>query len=66
MEGYELIDSRDGYDIYRKIENGRGKWKAIKDGVAFDISYKQGIGEEPLDSSSKMKQSLGSLLGLRR
>ena len=51
--GYTLIkySSNSRYEIYRKIVNGRGKWRAreIETGEVIDITYKQALGYEPIN-----------------
>lgn len=38
------------YELYRKIENGKGKWIAEDSttGEIFPITYAQALGEEPI------------------
>ena len=62
LEGYEEIYGRNGYTFYRKIVDGKGKWKAKKDGKIIDITYEQARGFEPLDSEEKLQMTLGKLL----
>lgn len=50
-KGFEYVTSRRGYSIYRKIVDGKGKWKAEKDGEIKDITYQQALGYEPLDNA---------------
>jgi hypothetical protein len=47
---YKEAGSRGKYYLYRKIENGKGKWLAedCETGEIFPITYKQAIGEEPI------------------
>ena len=60
--GYVYVTSRRGYDIYRKIVNGKGKWKAVKDGKEMDITYNQALGYEPLDNAEALGMELGRIL----
>lgn len=59
---YEYITSRRGYNIYRKIVDGKGKWKAEKDGKEMDITYNQALGYEPLDNAEALGMELGRML----
>ena len=61
-KGYEYVTSRRGYNIYRKIVDGKGKWKAEKDGTVKDISYNQALGFAPLDNSEALGMELGRML----
>lgn len=65
-DGYTYIDSRNGYQIGRKIENGRGKWIAEKNGVRFAITYDQARGYAPIDRSEALRMQLGQKLLPRR
>jgi len=60
--GYEYVTSRRGYNIYRKIVDGKGKWKAEKDGTVMVISYNQALGFAPLDNSEALGMELGRML----
>jgi len=60
--GYEYVTSRRGYNIYRKIVDGKGKWKAEKNGTVMDISYDQARGFAPLDNSEALGMELGRML----
>ena len=52
--GYEYVTSISKgfvvYEIYRKIENGKGKWIAedCETGEVFRITYDQALGYEPI------------------
>ena len=59
---FEYITSRRGYNIYRKIADGKGKWKAVKDGKEMDITYNQALGYEPLDNAEAIGIELGKIL----
>lgn len=59
---YEFIENRNGYEIYRKIVNGKGVWKASKDGKEFPITYDQARGYEPIDNEEKLRIKLGKML----
>ena len=48
--------------MFRKIENGRGKWLAAKDGEVFPITYEQALGYEPLTNGDKLARKLGEML----
>ena len=65
----EYIETRRGYEIYRKVVNGRGRWTAVKvdalgnrTGNPFRISYEQAMGLAPLDGIEALSMQLGSLL----
>ena len=60
--GYEYVASRRGYDIYRKIINGKGYWKAKKEGKIKDITYQQALGYEPIDNAESLGMELGKML----
>ena len=64
---WEYVSYRNGYSIYRKIVNGKGKWKAKKDGSdkMFDITYEQALGYEGIDNAEKLGIELGRLLGMQ-
>lgn len=64
---WNFITSRNGYSIYRKFVNGKGKWKAKKEdtGEIFDITYNQALGYEGIDNAEKLSIELGKLLGMR-
>lgn len=64
---WEYITHRRGYSIYRKIENGKGKWQAKKDGTdnVFDITYEQALGYEGIDNAEKLGIEIGRMLGMR-
>ena len=64
-DDYIFIDSRNGYQIGRKIENGVGKWVAEKNGVRIPITYDQARGYAPIDRCEALSMQLGKLL-LRR
>ena len=61
-KGFEYVTNRRGYSIYRKIVDGKGKWKAEKDGVEMDITYYQALGWEPLDNAEALGMELGRIL----
>ena len=66
MNEWQYVTNRNGYSIYRKIVNGKGKWKAKKDGTdkMFDITYNQALGYEGIDNAEKLGIELGKLLGM--
>lgn len=68
-QGFKYVsskDSRDYYDFYRKIEDGKGVWKAViyNYGAAeiIDITYEQARGIEPIDSLEQLRKDLGKIL----
>lgn len=67
LTGYKYIDSRNGYEIYRKIVNGKGRWAAKRsDGYVFRITYHQALGYDPIDNIEALRMELGKALGIRR
>lgn len=69
MNGYEFIDTRRGYNIYRKIRDGRGVWRAVRTdscgneiGAPFRITYDQALGLAPIDDIEALGMHLGKLL----
>ena len=54
------------YELYRKIENGKGKWIAEDSatGEIFPITYAQARGEEPIrpTEAEKLSKHLGKIL----
>jgi len=57
MTGYKYKTNRDGYDLYSKVVNGKGKWIAVKDGQdPIEISYDQARGFEPIDDLDRKIQ----------
>lgn len=58
---YDTHDN--AWRVYRKIENGRGYWKAVKGEAPFcpetarDITYQQALGYEPIE------ETLSTMLG---
>lgn len=61
-KGYEYVTNRRGYSLYRMIVDGKGKWKAVKDGKEMDITYNQALGYEPLDNAEALGMELGRIL----
>ena len=68
-QGFKYVsskDSRDYYDFYRKIENGKGIWKAViyNYGAAeiIDVTYEQARGIKPIDSLEQLRKDLGKML----
>lgn len=74
VSDYERVhdESRGGkvYALYRKIENGKGVWAADEissktfepEGRPFRITYRQAIGDEPINNSEKLGMRLGKML----
>lgn len=70
MTGWEYVSSIDGYYLYRKIENGKGKWLAEVNefgngsGKMFPITYEQAIGFEPINHTpiKNLARELGRIL----
>lgn len=56
------------YRLFRKVENGKGKWAAIEQcngkdcGEPFEITYEQARGFEPMNSNEKIGMVLGKKL----
>ena len=62
QQGFQRVSGRRGYDFYRKLVDGKGKWYAAKDGEVIPITYDQARGYEPLNSEEKMAMTLGRKL----
>lgn len=66
MTGWEEVCGISGYDLYRKIENGKGKWLAedIGTGEVFPITYQQALGYEPIRPTiiENLARELGRIL----
>ena len=74
LDGFEYAGTRNGWFFYRKLVNGKGKWKALdvykfdeKDFAenAIDITYNQALGYEPLPARNQteaLSRKLGELL----
>lgn len=64
---YTLKDNGKTYALYRKIENGKGKWAAAPytavgepaTDEAFEITYDQARGFEPLSNTGKLGKEIG-------
>lgn len=66
-DGYEKLSCGIGkYSLYRKIENGKGKWLAedTETGEVFSITYQQALGNEPIRPTEieKLSRFLGEKL----
>lgn len=68
-QGYEELTNMQGkYILFRKLENGKGKWKALdsedKNAEAFDITYDQALGYEDINPTpiQKLARDLGKKL----
>ena len=63
---YKDAGSIGKYYLYRKIENGKGKWLAedCETGEIFPITYRQAIGDEPIKPTSigNLASTLGRIL----
>lgn len=61
---YRYVFTRDGYFIYRAIQNGKGVWRALAqnydesefDKYSFPISYEQARGFEPINDTDGIKK----------
>lgn len=64
--GYSYVSSIKKYDLYRKIENNRGKWLAedMETGEIFPITYEQARGFEPIRPTGieLLARDLGKML----
>lgn len=62
----QVYSSNSKYNLYRKIENGKGKWIAedIKTGEIFPITYQQALGYEPIRPTEieSLSRQLGKML----
>lgn len=74
FDGFTYVGTQNGWFLYRKIVNGKGKWKAL-DGYKFDekdfaenaidITYHQALGYEPLparNQTEELSRKLGEAL----
>ena len=70
---YEYVTNNDGYWIYRAVIDGKGVWRAMKQGsdesqfdkLSFPISYEQARGFDAIgepSSISKLRKDLGKML----
>ena len=66
---YPLRDGGKNYQIFRKLENGTGRWAAapiemgdVKYDDAFEITYNQARGFEPINTIGKLSRDLGNVL----
>lgn len=71
LNGYEELNTMiKHYKLYRKMVNGKGRWKAMdtKTGEVFDITYEQALGYEPIRPTEieKLSIQLGKMLLPRR
>ena len=61
-EGWQFIETREGCEIFRRVEAGRGRWCAIIGGKVEQITYDQALGYEALTSTGKLARKLGKAL----
>lgn len=61
-QGFERVSGRKGFEFYRKLVDGKGKWYAVKDGEVMPITYMQARGYQPIDSDEAMGMKLGGIL----
>ena len=65
---YELVKYSPNarYEIYRRILNGKGKWRAreIETGKVIDITYAQALGYELINPTpiEQLSRGLGKML----
>ena len=67
LDDYQYIGNQHGYQLYRKIVNGKGQWVAQdQDSLEppFPITYQQALGYEPIIRSDieKLRYDLGKKL----
>lgn len=64
MTGYEYRTNKQGYDLYCKKVDGKGKWIAVKDGQEpIEISYEQARGFEAIDpTDNKIQKKVANAL----
>lgn len=64
---YEYAGYENGFDIYRKVVNGKGVWAAKKSGDAdakmLPITYNQALGREPIEPDKYGIDRLAKRLG---
>lgn len=70
---YPLKDGGKNYQLFRKLENGKGKWAAapmemgdVKYNDAFEITYDQARGFEPISNIGRLSRDLGKILLSKR
>lgn len=70
LEEYEHAGYSGKFDLYRKLENGKGVWVAhnIETGEVKPITYAQARGFEPIEDTpiKRLARELGALLLPRR
>lgn len=70
---YEYVTNNHGYWIYRAVIDGKGVWRAMKQGsdesqfdnLSFPITYEQARGDDPIgepNSIAKLRKDLGKML----
>ncbi len=64
LRGYKYITSRRKYKIYRRIVDGKGRWRAedTRNGHVFNITYDQALGYEGIDNAEKLSIEIGNML----
>ena len=70
IEAYSDYSQNGNFRVYRKVENGKGKWLAedLESGEVFPITYQQALGYEPIRKSpvENLSRDLGKKLNLKR
>ena len=62
QDGYVHVADVRYVPVFRKIIDGKGKWKAILDDKIIDITYEQALGREPIRPIDKLAHFLGKKL----
>lgn len=62
MDGYVYIADVRYIPVFRKVINGKGKWKAILDDKIIDITYEQALGYEAIRPIDKLAMFVGKKL----
>ena len=61
-DGWQYCGMRNGYSLFRRIENGRGKWCIVMNDAVLPITYEQALGYEPITDTEKLSRKLGAVL----
>lgn len=62
MDGYVYIADVRYIPVFRKIVDGKGKWKAILDDKIINVTYEQALGREAIRPIDKVAMFLGKKL----
>lgn len=62
FDGWQFCGYREDCPIFRKVENGRGKWCAIVGGDVLPITYDQALGYDSITDIGRLSRFLGARL----